>query len=85
MHRPPSQNLHHPQESWKWSGEVTLPHPGFHGSDCLPAKGPIAREGLQSAPGPIEDGSSIVTHSGNHECYLHSRRGGDGDDLTWTP
>ena len=40
----------------------------LHGSDCLPAEGPIAGEGLQKAPGPVEDDSSIGANSGNHEC-----------------
>ena len=40
----------------------------LHRSDCLPVEGPIGREGSQSAPGSIKDGSSIGTHHGNHEC-----------------
>ena len=47
----------------------------------MPVEGPIATEGLQSAPGPIEDGISIGTHSGNHECQLHHKRQGNGSDL----
>ena len=39
----------------------------FHWSDYLSAEGPVATEGLQSAPGPVKGGSSIGTYSGNHE------------------
>ena len=40
----------------------------LHRSDCLPAERPIAREGSCSVPEPFEDGSSMSTYCGNHEC-----------------